>query len=171
MKHLGDHLRVHDIDLHSLFKVKIGNGENTRFWIDKWVGDTPLSTVFPRLFRLETWPLCRVCDRSPVSNSSPASVLTSVPADGLIVSEPTIPSQYDPPGLRFRWAWSRDLRTSDSNELIELQSLLCNLQVTSDQDKWECLIESSRIFFVKGWENFSGVLLLYLPRTQQDRIS
>ncbi|GJV90076.1 hypothetical protein Tco_1534014, partial [Tanacetum coccineum] len=55
-------------------------------------------------------------------------------ADGLLVNQPThaFPSrpildcgpplpnnwQYDPPGLRLRWAWSRDLRSADSNELF-----------------------------------------------------
>ncbi|KAK1308954.1 putative ribonuclease H protein [Acorus calamus] len=27
----------------------IGNGENTRFWIDKWLGDQPLCHIFPHL--------------------------------------------------------------------------------------------------------------------------
>ncbi|GJU66242.1 hypothetical protein Tco_1252501 [Tanacetum coccineum] len=150
---LNEDLSVHGIDLHSLLKIKIGNGENTRFWIDKWVGDTQLSIDFPRLFRLETQPLCRVCDRYPFSINPPASFVYDVPilAEGVLVNQPThaIPSRpisdcgppipdngrYDPPGLWFRWAWNRDLRSADYDELIQLQSLLCNLQVTSDQDK------------------------------------
>jgi hypothetical protein len=31
---------------------KIGNGVNTRFWKDKWLGDIPLSILFPRLYSL-----------------------------------------------------------------------------------------------------------------------
>ncbi|GJZ36016.1 putative RNA-directed DNA polymerase [Tanacetum coccineum] len=165
---LNEDLSVHGIDLHSLFKIKIGNGENTRFWIDKWVGDAQLSIDFPRLFRLETQPLCRVCDRYPFSINPPTSFVSDVPvlAEGVLVNQPThailsrpisdcgppIPDngRYDPPRLRFRWAWNRDLRSADYDELIQLQSLLCNLQVTSDQDKWECLIDSSRRFSVKG---------------------
>ncbi|PWA57717.1 FAR1 DNA binding domain-containing protein [Artemisia annua] len=42
--------------------VKIGNGRSTRFWSDTWVGNSPLSDNFPRLFRIETNPDCRVCD-------------------------------------------------------------------------------------------------------------
>jgi hypothetical protein len=30
----------------------LGNGARTSFWIDKWVGDLPLSVSFPRLFSL-----------------------------------------------------------------------------------------------------------------------
>nr|GEX82497.1 cysteine-rich receptor-like protein kinase [Tanacetum cinerariifolium] len=40
--------------------------------------------------------------------------------------------EFDPPGLRFRWAWSRDLCSADRDEPIKLQSLLCNFQVTFD---------------------------------------
>ncbi|GJX53590.1 RNA-directed DNA polymerase, eukaryota, reverse transcriptase zinc-binding domain protein [Tanacetum coccineum] len=163
---LKEDLSVHGIDLHSLYKIKIGNGENTRFWIDKWVGDTPLSIVFPRLFRLETQTLCGVCDRSSLLNTFSALFLFPVPAAATngLQSTHAFPSgricdygsaipnigEYDPPRLRFRWAWSRDLRSTDRDELIELQSLLCNFQFTSDQDKWECLIDSSRRFSVKG---------------------
>jgi len=30
----------------------IGDGRNTLFWHDNWVGDTPLRVKFPRLFDL-----------------------------------------------------------------------------------------------------------------------
>jgi hypothetical protein len=29
---------------------KVGNGGNTRFWLDAWVGERPLCQKFPRLF-------------------------------------------------------------------------------------------------------------------------
>nr|GEU47521.1 RNA-directed DNA polymerase, eukaryota [Tanacetum cinerariifolium] len=38
----------------SIFKVPKGDGNGTRFWLDKWNGDKPLKVVFPRLFLLET---------------------------------------------------------------------------------------------------------------------
>jgi hypothetical protein len=38
---------------------KVGNGNTTRFWLDKWVGEEPLKDKFPRLFsisnRIEAW--------------------------------------------------------------------------------------------------------------------
>ncbi|PWA72892.1 hypothetical protein CTI12_AA264760 [Artemisia annua] len=57
------------IDLHSLFKKKIGNGSTTRFWLDRWVGNAPLCFTFPRLFRLDSQPQCYVSDHSPTVSS------------------------------------------------------------------------------------------------------
>ncbi|GJX55724.1 RNA-directed DNA polymerase, eukaryota, reverse transcriptase zinc-binding domain protein [Tanacetum coccineum] len=58
------------------------------------------------------------------------------------------------PRIVFSWAWSRLPRTpADFSELIELESLISNLQTTSDHDKWECLIDPSRKFTVKGMRN------------------
>ncbi|KAG2610150.1 hypothetical protein PVAP13_4KG200833, partial [Panicum virgatum] len=38
----------HKFYLEAAFSI--GNGENTRFWIDTWLGDVPLKLEFPRLF-------------------------------------------------------------------------------------------------------------------------
>lgn len=73
---LNGELNYIGINLHSLFKVKIGNGQSTRFWSDTWVGNSLLSDNFPRLFRIETNPNCRVCDRVP--STVPLSVDTSL---------------------------------------------------------------------------------------------
>ncbi|GJT05143.1 putative RNA-directed DNA polymerase, eukaryota, reverse transcriptase zinc-binding domain protein [Tanacetum coccineum] len=67
---LNQDLTSYGIDLHTLFRLKIGNGESTSFWKDVWVGNSPLCNAFPRLFRLELHPLCRVCDRVPTLTSS-----------------------------------------------------------------------------------------------------
>jgi len=32
--------------------VVVGNGNKTSFWLDKWVGDIPLSERIPRLYSL-----------------------------------------------------------------------------------------------------------------------
>ncbi|GKD04019.1 RNA-directed DNA polymerase, eukaryota, reverse transcriptase zinc-binding domain protein [Tanacetum coccineum] len=42
-----------DIDLISFAKRKVGNGENTSFWNQKWYADLPLKNLFPRIFALE----------------------------------------------------------------------------------------------------------------------
>ncbi|GJT98489.1 RNA-directed DNA polymerase, eukaryota [Tanacetum coccineum] len=34
-------------------KIRVGNGLNTRFWLDTWISDLPLSIRFPRIFALE----------------------------------------------------------------------------------------------------------------------
>ncbi|GKE06993.1 putative RNA-directed DNA polymerase, eukaryota, reverse transcriptase zinc-binding domain protein [Tanacetum coccineum] len=55
--------------------IKVGNGESTRFWIDKWVGNSPLCSSFPRLLCLDSNPLCRVCERSrSIATSGPLIV-------------------------------------------------------------------------------------------------
>jgi len=33
-------------------RLKVGNGLNTLFWMDRWVGDVPLRVRFHRLFDL-----------------------------------------------------------------------------------------------------------------------
>ncbi|GJS83857.1 RNA-directed DNA polymerase, eukaryota [Tanacetum coccineum] len=40
-------------DFLSFCKKRIGDGNGTRFWLDKWFGDKPLMEIFPRLFALE----------------------------------------------------------------------------------------------------------------------
>nr|GFB45628.1 hypothetical protein [Tanacetum cinerariifolium] len=35
-------------------KIRVGDGSNTRFWLDIWILDSPLYVQFPRLFALES---------------------------------------------------------------------------------------------------------------------
>ncbi|GKE07560.1 RNA-directed DNA polymerase, eukaryota, reverse transcriptase zinc-binding domain protein [Tanacetum coccineum] len=126
-------LGVHGIDLHSLLKIKVGNGESTRFWIDKWVGNSPLCSSFPRLFRLDSNPLCRVCERSP----SIVSSLLTVPD---ILSTDQI---YNPLGISIGPAMAEIVGLFDP-------PWTSFPMVTNDQDKWVCLIDQSRCFMVKG---------------------
>ncbi|GJZ86448.1 cytochrome P450 [Tanacetum coccineum] len=134
---LNKDINVHGMDLHSLFKKKVGNGETTGFWTEKWIGNSPLRYSFLRLFRLESQPNCRVCEWAPIIGLH----MSSVGPSGL-------------PRIIFSWAWSRLPRTpADFSELLELESLISNLQITSDHDKWECLIDPSRNFTVKGMRN------------------
>ncbi|GJT88766.1 hypothetical protein Tco_1070483 [Tanacetum coccineum] len=78
---LNDEFIRYDINLHSLFMKKIGNGETTRFWTDTWLGGGPLSVTFSRLFQLESNQNCLVSDRSPVASvphySDPFSTVTN----------------------------------------------------------------------------------------------
>ncbi|GJT53203.1 reverse transcriptase domain, reverse transcriptase zinc-binding domain protein [Tanacetum coccineum] len=49
----------------SIFKKKIVDSCNTRFWLDTWLGGSPLKDTFPRLFWLDSNPACLVCNRCP----------------------------------------------------------------------------------------------------------
>ncbi|GJY78730.1 hypothetical protein Tco_0484531 [Tanacetum coccineum] len=55
---LKDDLSKIGIDLPSIFKKKIGDGCSNRFWLDTWLGGSPLKDTFPRLFRLDSNPAC-----------------------------------------------------------------------------------------------------------------
>ncbi|GJQ98500.1 RNA-directed DNA polymerase, eukaryota, reverse transcriptase zinc-binding domain protein [Tanacetum coccineum] len=44
-------------------RFQVGCGSRTRFWKDIWLGNTPLSTRFNRLFRLEQDKNCLIVDR------------------------------------------------------------------------------------------------------------
>ncbi|GKB42027.1 RNA-directed DNA polymerase, eukaryota [Tanacetum coccineum] len=46
-------LKGKGFDFWSHCKKHIGNGNDTRFWFDCWIGDIPLRDKFPRLFALE----------------------------------------------------------------------------------------------------------------------
>ncbi|PWA99335.1 RNA-directed DNA polymerase, eukaryota, Reverse transcriptase zinc-binding domain protein [Artemisia annua] len=63
---LKDELMKNDIHLPSIFKRKIGNGRDTYFWLDNWLGGSSLKETFPRLFRLEANPSCLVSERAPL---------------------------------------------------------------------------------------------------------
>nr|GEV04250.1 RNA-directed DNA polymerase, eukaryota, reverse transcriptase zinc-binding domain protein [Tanacetum cinerariifolium] len=46
-------LSKNGMDLLSLVKKKVGNGDSTSFWDDVWLADSPLNQVYPRLYLLE----------------------------------------------------------------------------------------------------------------------
>ena len=90
------------IDLHSIFKRKVGNGESTFFWTDKWVGNSPLCYTFPRLYRLETNQQCKVSDRVPTPTNIVNHLDTGSGGPCSVVTAGFGPIQ--PPGLQFQWA-------------------------------------------------------------------
>ena len=46
-----------------MMRISIGNGQDTLFWKDLWLGDPPLQVRFPVLYALETVKNCTVSDR------------------------------------------------------------------------------------------------------------
>ena len=60
-----------------------------------------------------------------------------------------------PRGLIFQWAWCREPRTTpEHEELANLVSLLSQLHLTTSEDIWECSIDDSRCFTVKGMRSY-----------------
>ncbi|PWA89944.1 cytochrome P450 [Artemisia annua] len=78
---LKEDLIPNGINLSDLFSKKIGNGESTKFWLDKWMGGSPLNELYPRLFRLDLNQHCLVRDRAPTTINTPTVASVTVPAD------------------------------------------------------------------------------------------
>ncbi|GJT19944.1 RNA-directed DNA polymerase, eukaryota, reverse transcriptase zinc-binding domain protein [Tanacetum coccineum] len=141
----NDFLKV-NINLPSIFKIKLGNGQSTSFWHDPWIGGSPLEDSFPRLYRLDTNPNCNVFYRKPTD-------IVHVSSDHLVSFGPE--DTTSPPGLLFQWAWRREPRTTpELEELANLVSLLSQLHLTISEDTWECSIDDSRCFTVKGMRSY-----------------
>lgn len=82
--------------LRKLIRKKIGDGRDTLFWHDVWLGNIPLKSIFPRLFLI-----------SALKNS-------------------TVASNCFWDGLEWKWVlkWARPLRPHDNQELQNLQEML-----------------------------------------------
>lgn len=57
-----------NIDLHYLYMKKVGDGKDTWFWDDNWIGDGTLEDWFNRIFRLDREDQVRVenCQTTPI---------------------------------------------------------------------------------------------------------
>nr|GEV07453.1 reverse transcriptase domain, reverse transcriptase zinc-binding domain protein [Tanacetum cinerariifolium] len=58
-----NYLHSSDLVQFSSIKYKVGDDSLIRFWIDTWVGDSPLRDRFNRLFHLENSKECLIQDR------------------------------------------------------------------------------------------------------------
>ena len=96
-----DFLRL-NINMDTIFKKSVRNGELTSFWNDRWIGDSPLKLVFGRLYALETDKSCSVSSRCPSFDHTS--------------------------GLVYRWHWRRSPRSGPkSTQLTKLEELTTHL--------------------------------------------
>lgn len=51
IRNLHESLKLCSINQYKMFKKKVGNGKNTLFWLDIWVGGSTLAQWYPRLFQ------------------------------------------------------------------------------------------------------------------------
>ncbi|GJR96170.1 RNA-directed DNA polymerase, eukaryota [Tanacetum coccineum] len=56
-------LKSSGFDFMSYCSKRIGDGQSTSFWNEKWIGDIPLRELFPRMFMLESVPNICVADK------------------------------------------------------------------------------------------------------------
>ncbi|GKC79241.1 reverse transcriptase domain, reverse transcriptase zinc-binding domain protein [Tanacetum coccineum] len=82
---------------------------------------------------------CMVIDRAPRPTAIVSPPLSLVTAPSLL------------PLVTLDLAWSRPIRShAEQNELQELNSLLSNLSLSSEQDTWEFTVSDNRLFRVKS---------------------
>ncbi|GKE19112.1 RNA-directed DNA polymerase, eukaryota [Tanacetum coccineum] len=56
-------LKIKGIDFYAYIHKKVGNGEDTLFWEDPWLGENVLRIQYPRLYALETCKSISVADK------------------------------------------------------------------------------------------------------------
>nr|GEV94752.1 cytochrome P450 [Tanacetum cinerariifolium] len=161
---LGNDLTSHGIYLPLIFIIKIGNGQDTRFWLDTWIGNEPLKDSFPRLFRLESTPTAMVFARCPLDAHVHHDTTNSLLRNNTGNSHLLRPLEFGPNGSRnnnfvqplprgltFQWSWYRIPRSpSELQELNGLVELVTHLHVTNDSDKWTCFVSDSKDFSIKA---------------------
>ncbi|GJY27215.1 hypothetical protein Tco_0401941 [Tanacetum coccineum] len=112
-----------DVNLHSLFTRVIGDGSTVSFWNDLWIGDSKLSSMFPRIFSLETSKECTVHDCCN-NNHGPKS---------------------------RTWEWRRPIRgPPEECQLANLLSLIQDVDVVAFPHSWECNLDPSKTFTVSA---------------------
>ncbi|XP_076951458.1 uncharacterized protein LOC143624838 [Bidens hawaiensis] len=57
-------VNVANPEVENMAEGVVGDGTQTLFWIDKWVGEAPLCTKFPSLFNLERNKRCTVREKT-----------------------------------------------------------------------------------------------------------
>ncbi|GKA66550.1 hypothetical protein Tco_0766358 [Tanacetum coccineum] len=165
---LRDDLQLHGIDLPSLFKIKIGNGEIAKFWLDKWLGGPSLSETFPRYNRLEVSKDFRVVNRSP--RFTPFPIVVPIPVileSGHTAGvKPNLSNENSPtnpspnvigPSSTYRlyffcWRMSPHYE-KEIQELEALNNLVSQLQLSNSRDLWEFTACALRKLSVKAFRN------------------
>nr|GFC17064.1 hypothetical protein [Tanacetum cinerariifolium] len=73
-------MRNKGIDLLKYMKIQVGNGLNTKFWEDVWMGNKNFKTSFPRIYALESDKNLTVADK--MAHNDVAFSLRHQPRDG-----------------------------------------------------------------------------------------
>ncbi|PWA67413.1 RNA-directed DNA polymerase, eukaryota [Artemisia annua] len=103
-------LDAKNVSLDALVKKRIGDGTDTIFWKDIWIGEYPLKEKFPRIFRLDTESNARVKDRILLSLDSvwlrrhPRVGLNSNSGIIFLLCLALVPYLHK----KDRWVWSGD---------------------------------------------------------------
>ncbi|KAJ0727756.1 putative RNA-directed DNA polymerase [Helianthus annuus] len=116
-------LQQKGIDLFKAIRNVVGNGSNTLFWLDLWIGNTPFHIRFPTLFSLERLKMCYVSDRI-------------IRVGG---------------GLHTSWDWTRPFeQDQEIAEFSELTDLLISVSISENQDVLRWGLDTSAVFSVRS---------------------
>ncbi|KAJ0877963.1 putative RNA-directed DNA polymerase [Helianthus annuus] len=121
---------IEGIPLRAFFRSKIGNGENTAFWLDPWLCDEPLKLKYPELFKLEKEKGCKVVDRLKTREMAGGS------------------------GSSYGWDWRKNISDQvEVNELVDLCGRLLHVQLIDSPDSWEWIGAADKAFSVRAVKN------------------
>ncbi|GJT33861.1 hypothetical protein Tco_0924280 [Tanacetum coccineum] len=103
-------LSIKGIDLISLIIKKVGNGEQSYFWDDVWLGDSKFRDLYPRLYLLESAKNASVASKfrdSSLTDSFRRQPRSGIEEEQLLhllskTSSVMLPNSND------RWTWSLD---------------------------------------------------------------
>jgi hypothetical protein len=108
--------------LRGIFFRKLGNGGDTSFWYDTWVGVHPLKEVFPRLFLVSTQKECCVSEVG----------------------------RWDTGRWVWDFKWRRNLFVWEEERRDMLVNVLTPIQLSSSNDEWKCHHVFGGIFSVSS---------------------
>ncbi|GJW66594.1 RNA-directed DNA polymerase, eukaryota [Tanacetum coccineum] len=101
-------LRNNDIDLLSFLNKRVGNGLDTNFWEDVWLGDKNFKTRFPRIYALESDKKLTVATK--MNHNDVGFSLRRLPRDGVEMEQfralTSVLEGVELPDMNDRWFWS-----------------------------------------------------------------
>ncbi|GJZ27764.1 RNA-directed DNA polymerase, eukaryota [Tanacetum coccineum] len=144
-------LRDKGFDFWSHCKRRIGDGVDTRFWLDCWIGDTPPHILFPRLFALEQNKNISVASKLNVSLEQ--SFRRDV-RDGAELQQMTdLKAKLEMISLsNVRDRWRCDLTDDGEFRVKEVRNFIDDLFLPSfDATRWvKCVPIKINIFCLEG---------------------
>ncbi|XP_071688820.1 uncharacterized protein [Rutidosis leptorrhynchoides] len=117
----GDIVEDLGIRFKNSFVKVIGNGRDTSFWHEVWIGQDKLCDAFPRLYRLETFKHASVSMRVYTRGSS----------------------------NQFSWAWVHQPMGRSIGELEDLERVISDIKISEDNDSWKWSLDGVKQFTVK----------------------
>ncbi|XP_071687136.1 uncharacterized protein [Rutidosis leptorrhynchoides] len=123
----------------------LGNGVSIKFWNDIWFGSERFSTLFHRLYMLETNKDASIAERITHSNGSSVG----------------------------NWCWTRPPTGRATNEITELNNIVSSVTLSDKQDSWKYNLDPTGIFTTKSLTLLintprlgSNALSLSIPRNK-----